>query len=296
MNFLVIGGEGFIGRFLKNKLRQKGHIVQTLDIAGNPTFKVNILDYASLQTAMNDMDGVFHLAAVTSPPQFETDLTLGFETNVNGTLNILKASLEKGVKRVVIASSSAIYGDINEPGQEDFTIDGHNNMYATTKLFDEYLAKYFHLRKDLETVSLRFFNTYGIGENTKGMYSSVISKFLEAISKGELPVIYGDGTQSRDFVYVKDLAEASYQAFFKGKSGETYNVGTGNSISFNELIAQISTVIGKEIEIKYESNPFKNYQMFTKADITKILSQIGWSPSYSTKDGIAEMANEMGLI
>lgn len=295
MNFLVIGGEGFIGRFLVSKLCQEGHSVKTLDIDGNPYFNRNILDYVSLQSAMKEMDGVFHLAAVTSPPQFETDLMLGFETNVNGTLNVLKASAEAGVKRVVLASSSAIYGDMTEPGKEDFSIKGHNNMYATTKLFDEYIAKFFHLRGELETVSLRYFNTYGIGENTKGMYSSVISKFFDSVSRKQQPVIYGDGTQSRDFVYVKDLAEATYLTYLKGRSGEAYNVGTGVSISFNEILSQISSVLGKNIEAKYAPNPFKNYQMFTKADITKITSQIDWSPSYSLKDGIAEMAGEMHL-
>lgn len=296
MNFLVIGGEGFIGRFLVSKMRLEGHSVRTVDIAGKPDFNVNILDYASLKTTMHEMDGVFHLAAVTSPPQFETDLSEGFETNVNGTLNVLRASAEMGVKRVVFASSSAIYGDMTEPGKEDFPITGHNNMYATTKLFDEYMAKYFHLRGELETVALRYFNTYGIGENSKGMYSSVITKFLDSIEMGKKPVIYGDGSQSRDFVYVKDLAEATYASYFSGRSGETYNVGTGESISFNGIISEISSVLGNSIEAEYSPNPFRNYQMFTKADITKIRNQIGWSPSYGIRDGIDEMAEEMGLL
>ena len=296
MNFLVVGGEGFIGRYLVSKLCQEGNLVRTLDTAGSPDCKVNILDYESLLDATNGMDGVFHLAAVTSPPQFETELMLGFEINVNGTLNILKASVEAGVKRVVLASSSSIYGDLNGPGKEDFHIMGHKNMYATTKLFDEYMARYFHLRGELETVSLRFFNTYGIGENSKGMYSSIITKFLESISRGDKPVIYGDGTQSRDFVYVKDLVDASHSAFFKGRSGEVYNVGTGISTTFNEILSQFSTILRKDIEAVYAPNPFKNYQMFTKADITKISNHTAWSPSYRIKEGIAEMASEMNLL
>lgn len=295
MNFLVVGGEGFIGRFLVNKLSIEGHNVKTLDIAGTPDFKINIPEYRPLHSAMKDIDGVFHLAAVTSPPQFETDLMLGFETNVNGTLNVLKASAEAGVKRVVLSSSSAVYGDMAEPGKEDLPIKGHNNMYATTKLFDEYVAKFFHLRGELETVALRYFNTYGIGENTKGMYSSVISKFLDSVSRKDKPVIYGDGTQSRDFVYVKDLAEATYETYFKGGSGEAYNVGTGVSISFNDIVSIISSVFGETIEMQYAQNPFKNYQKFTKADISKITRQVGWKPSYDLREGIVEMVREMHL-
>lgn len=296
MNLLVIGGEGFIGRYLARKLREKGHSVSTLDIAGNPDFKADILDYESLKVATDGMDGVFHLAAVTSPPQFESDLMLGFNTNVNGTLNVLRASSESRVRKVVLASSSAIYGDIDKSSDEDFPIYGHNNMYATTKLFDEYMAKFFHLRSEFETVALRYFNTYGIGENSKGMYSSVISKFLESILNEEKPVIFGDGTQSRDFIYVEDLVEATYEAFLNGKSGETYNVGTGVSVSFNEIISHISSVLGKRVEAEYTQNPFRNYQMFTKANIRKITSQTGWVPSYSITDGITAMAKHMKLI
>lgn len=296
MKFLVTGGEGFIGRNLVSKLRQNGHSAATLDIAGAPDFKVNILDFDRLSDAVKGMDGVFHLAAVTSPPQFETDLPLGFNTNVNGTLNVLKASVDAGVKRAAIASSSAIYGDILTAGNEELAIPGHKNMYATTKLFDEYIAKFFHLREELKVVSLRYFNAYGMGENTKGMYSSVPSKFLESIRKGEKPVVFGDGTQSRDFVFVKDVAAASYAAMLKGESGESYNVGTGNSISFNDIVLEISSVLGRKVEYEYAKNPFRNYQMFTKADISKITSHTGWRPDYTLRSGVMEMATQMELI
>ena len=296
MNFLVTGGEGFVGRYLKNELENEGHSVNTLDIKGTPDFRVSILNYPEVLKSLRGVDGLFHLAATTSPPQFEDDLVAGFNTNVNGTLNVLKAAAENGVKRAVIASSSAIYGDLRIPGREDMSINGHRNMYSTTKLIDEYLAKYFTLRNELEVVCLRYFNAYGIGENTKGMYSSPISEFLESVSRKERPVIFGDGTQSRDFVYVKDIASATSRAMQAGTAGEIYNVGTGVSVTFNGIMDLIKEVLGKEIMPEYVKNPFKNYQIFTQADVTKIRKALSWKAKYSLREGIREIVIHMNLI
>ena len=296
MKFLITGGEGFIGRNLKEHLVHNNHEVETLDIEGDPYYKASILDISALRAALKDADGVFHLAAITSPPQFENDLFSGFNTNVNGTLNVLRVAAENNLKRAVIASSSAVYGDLKAPGREDMPIYGHENMYATTKLFDEYLGRHYTIRGELEVVSLRFFNTYGIGENSKGLYSSVISKFLESLSIKEEPLIYGNGDQSRDFIYVKDVAEAANAAMFKGIPGESYNIGTGISYSFNSIIGLISEVLNQEIKAKYTKIPFRNYQLFTQADMEKTFSGFGWQPKYDLKKGIAEMCINMGLL
>ena len=296
MNFLITGGEGFIGRYLRNELEKEGHSVKTLDIDGTPDFHVSILNYLEVVKSLRGIDGLFHLAATTSPPQFEDDLVAGFNTNVNGTLNVLKAAAENGVKRAVIASSSAIYGDLRIPGKEDFSIDGHRNMYSTTKLVDEYIAKYFTLRRELEVVCLRYFNAYGIGENTKGMYSSPVSKFLESVSREERPVIFGDGNQSRDFVYVKDIASATSRAMQVGTAGEIYNVGTGVSVTFNDIMGLIQEVLGRKITPEYVKNPFKNYQIFTQADVAKIEKALSWKAKYSLREGIREMAIHMDLV
>lgn len=296
MKFLITGGEGFIGRNIKQSLIEDHHEVETLDIEGNPDHRVSILQFDAVMDAMGGVDGVFHMAATTSPPQFESDLISGFNTNVMGTLNVLKAASDNLVKRVVLASSSAVYGSLTVPGNENMQIYGHENMYATTKLFDEYLGRYFNIRKELEVVSLRFFNTYGIGENSKGMYSSVISKFLDSVLKKEKPVIFGNGSQSRDFIYVKDLAVGAKTAMQLGTPGQSYNIGTGESYSFNSILSQISQVLGKEITPEYQENPFKNYQIFTKADMEKTFTSLKWKPKYSLKDGIAEMCNDIGLL
>ena len=295
MKFLITGGEGFIGRNIRDSLTRDNHEVETLDIEGDPDYKASVLEVSSLRSALKGADGVFHLAATTSPPQFEADLFSGFSTNVNGTLNVLKVAAENHVKRAVIASSSAVYGELRVPGREDMPIHGHENMYATTKLFDEYLGKYFSIRNELEVISLRFFNTYGNGENSKGAYSSVISKFLESISKEEKPIIFGDGTQSRDFIYVKDVAEAAKSIMAKGKTGESYNIGTGVSISFNAIAELFSELFDQRIDFSYNVNPFKNYQMFTQADMSKTCGALNWKPKYDLRKGILEMMGELKL-
>ena len=296
MKFLITGGEGFIGRNIKQQLELKEHEVFTLDIVGKPDFVSNIMDFESLFESFKGMDGIFHMSAITSPPQFEDDLFTGFDVNVRGTLNVLKAASQNKVKRVVTASSSSVYGNLTVAGKEDMEIPAHENMYSTTKLFDEYLCKFFSVRKEIETVSLRFFNTYGLGENSKGMYSSVISKFLESIKGGESPVIYGDGSQRRDFVYVKDVAMATILAMDKGISGETYNVGTGVAITFNEIIDIIREVLGKYIVPRNVPNPFKNYQLFTLANTIKTTRELGWTAQTTIQEGVSHMAKNLGLV
>jgi len=151
-----------------------------------------------------NFDGIFHLAAVTSPPQFESDPLLGFEVNATGTLNILEFAKARNIPRVVLASSSAIYGDSKEISLESRIPERYSNLYPVTKIVDEYLARYYSVRKEVECVSLRYFNTFGPGENTKGMYSSQISKFLAYALRREPIVVYGDGSQRRDFIYIRD--------------------------------------------------------------------------------------------
>lgn len=296
MKCLITGGSGFIATNLKGQLLKDGHDVITLDLQGNSELIGDITDYEFIKQSTQDVDCIFHMAAITSPPEFELYLMKGFQTNVNGTLNILKAASVNSVPRVVLASSSAIYGSINSPGLESFTPLTHGNMYSLTKLIDEYLGRFFSIRNETSVVSLRFFNTYGIGENVKGLYSSVISKFLDSVKKNENPNIFGDGTQSRDFIYVKDLVSAISRFMKNGVGGEVYNVGSGISTSFNNIIKTISEVLGREIKPVYQKNPYRNYQYFTNANMDKTLKEIPWKAKYNLKDGIFEMAKEMELI
>jgi UDP-glucose 4-epimerase len=293
MNILVTGGSGFIGRNIVKLLKEEGNTVATLDIKD----KNSVADYHVMsdvrnlhmvQNACKGMDYVFHLAAVTSPPEFENPLGEGYSVNVLGTYNVLAASAENGVKRVILASSSSIYGSTSKPSREDNPADSFSNLYPLSKKINEMTA-YFFLSHNLETVSLRYFNTYGIGENSKGAYSSVIWKFIESVRSRKAPEIYGHGKQSRDFIYVKDTARASILAMKDGKAGEVYNVGTGQSTDFNTIFEVIKEEMNYNGEAKYVPNPLNSYQYFTQADVSKSIRDLNFSAEYNIRRGVREI-------
>ena len=287
--FLITGGEGFIGRNIKNYIVSKGDVAYTLDISGYPDYRVSVTDFDSLMDIKEDFDGVFHLAAVTSPPQFEDDPLTGFEVNANGTLNVLEFARQKNIKRAVLASSSATYGNTGRMSTEENFPKIYANIYPITKMVDEYLARYYSDQKEIECISLRYFNTYGPGENTKSQYASVVWRFIKALSKGERAVIYGDGKQKRDFIYVLDTARASFLAMLHGKSGESYNIGTGVSTTFNDIYDIIKEEMHSVLEPDHVPNPLKNYQYFTQADMTKTRRDLGFIPEYDLRSGIRSM-------
>ena len=208
--------------------------------------------------------------------------------NVQETYNVLAASVASGVKTVILASSSSIYGSDTGTMRKDNLPSTYTNLYPLSKRINEMTANLFQ-EYNLETVSLRYFNTYGFDENSKGAYSSVIWKFIESIRNGKAPVIYGDGKQSRDFVYVKDAAKASVMAMKKGKSGEIYNIGTGRTTDFNI----IKTEFGYEGDAQYIPNPLKSYQYFTKADISHTSEQLGFAPDYDIRKGARDINDSL---
>ena len=287
--FLITGGEGFIGRNIKNYIVSKGDFAYTLDISGDPDYRVSVTDLNSLIDIKEDFDGVFHLAAVTSPPQFEDNPLAGFEVNVNGTLNVLEFARQKNIKRVVLASSSATYGNAVRMSTEENFPKSYGNIYPITKMVGEYLARYYSDQKGIECISLRYFNAYGPGENTKSQYASVVWRFVKALSKGERAVIYGDGKQKRDFIYVLDTARASFLAMLHGKSGESYNIGTGVSTTFNDIYTIVKKEMRSALEPDYIPNPLKNYQYFTQAEMTKTKGDLGFTPEYDLRSGIRSM-------
>ena len=236
-----------------------------------------------------EFDGIFHLAAVTSPPQFEDDPISGFQVNANGTLNILELAKRKGIKKVVLASSSATYGSSKSVSVEDKLPDRYSNLYPITKILNEHLARYYSVRNEVECISLRYFNTFGYGENSKGMYSSPVSKFLDAAVTGKPITVYGDGTQRRDFIYIDDNVRCTWLAFLNGKSGESYNVGTGISTDYNTIAAMVKQITGSKSQIVHVPNPFKSYQMFTQADMAKSERELKFRPEYDLKKAIDEM-------
>ncbi len=302
MRVLITGGSGFIGRNVAAKLMALGHSVVTLDVSERSAgaerhIAGSILDRGLLMDAMKGIDAVVHMAAVTSPPEFEDVLGNGYEVNVMGTYNVLVAAAANGVRRAVLASSSSVYGNIGRPASEHDLPSSYENLYPVTKLVNEITARVFK-RHGVEAVCLRYFNTYGYGEWTKGNAASVIWKFAEEMASGRSPVIYGDGTQRRDFIYVEDAARATVLALERGEPGEAYNVGTGSSYSFNEVFAVLKEELGFNVEPVYVKNPLKSYQTFTQADITKAKAELGFEPAYDLRSGIrrvVELIREKGL-
>jgi UDP-glucose 4-epimerase len=288
-SFLITGGEGFIGRNIRKHIIDRGMNASTLDIAGNPDYRISVTDFTSLMNIEDHFDGIFHLAAVTSPPQFEDDPLQGFQVNANGTFNVLEFARRKGIKRVVLASSSATYGDTGRVSVEDSLPQAYSNLYPVTKVVGEHLARHYSIRREVDCISLRYFNTYGPGENSKAQYASVIWRFIRAIHGGEKPVIYGDGRQSRDFIYVEDTARASYLAMLHGSPGESYNIGTGVSTTFNEIFNTVREEMHSQVEADHVPNPLKNYQHFTQADTTKTERDIGFKPKFDLRSGIRKM-------
>ena len=297
MNILVTGGSGFIGRNIVKVLKEQGNTVGTLDVKeknSNADYHImsDVRNLNMVLKALNGIDYVFHMAAVTSPPEFENLTGEGYEVNVTGTYNVLAASQAQGVKRVLIASSSSIYGSITKPVSEEKLPKRYENFYPLTKRINEMTSEMFR-DYGLEVIALRYFNTYGTGENSKGAYSSVIWKFIEDIRNGKRPVIYGDGKQSRDFIYVKDTAIATVLAMKNGKPWEAYNVGTGLSANFNTIFNVIKTEMKFEGEAEYVSNPLKSYQNFTQADMTKTKADLNFSPSYDIRKGVKEILESL---
>ncbi len=191
------------------------------------------MDYEKLENSMNDIDYVFNPSAVTSSPEFQDIDGIGYEINIVGTYNILKAAYKNNVKKIILASSSAVYGDISTQTSESIITDSYPNLYAVTKYTNELTARSFSLLRKLDSVYLRYFNTYGPGENRKGAYSIIFHKFINDLRANNTPVIYGNGNQKRDFIYIEDNARASVHAMEKGRSGEAYNIGTGISMVVN---------------------------------------------------------------
>jgi UDP-glucose 4-epimerase len=241
--------------------------------------------------ALKDVDYVFHEGAVSSSPMFEPDPRSGVDVNVMGGLNLLQASAEAGVDRLVYASTSSLYGDQPVPWREDMAIPFAPNAYAASKLAFEYLAKIYSKREQVETVGLRYFSIYGPGEESKGQYANMLSQFLWAIRKGEQPIVYGDGSQTRDFTYVDDVVRANLCALETKSVGEVFNVGTGRETAIIGLVQMLEDATGRSVEPRYVPNPIRNYVYRTMADTSRAERMLGFGAEVSLKEGISRLVN-----
>jgi len=297
MNFAVTGGTGFIGSHLVKYLVSEGHSVSVIDnlfrgkisnidgIQDKVHFvKLDILNYEDLRNNLQNVDGIFHQAALTSVPESYQKEDEYKKVNIIGTENIFKIAKEFKIK-VIYASSSSIYGDINKiPITEDFEREPIN-PYGLTKLEDEYLAEKYS-KSGTQIIGLRYFNVYGLGQTLD--YAGVITKFLENISSGKSPIIFGDGSQIRDFIFVKDVARANLAAMTSSIDHGFFNVGTGIAISIKDLAYLMIKISGKDLEPVFDKLPegdVKNSQ----ADITLAKKILGWEYTTKLEEGLSTL-------
>ncbi len=297
---VVTGGAGFIGSHLSLELANRGYRVIIVDNLssgrqqnvdrlleeGNATFlRGDICDFPFIEHAFEGADYVFHHAAIASVPDSVQHPLTSHEVNATGTLKVLLAAKKAGVKKVVNASSSAIYGNAPVLPIGEGTRPDPKSPYAVTKLMGEQYCSIFQEIYGLPTASLRYFNVYGPGQQVNSSYAAVIPNFIEASIEGRVPVIFGNGLQTRDFVFVKDVVSANVAAM-EGDITGVLNVGMGTAVTVLELARAISALTGSGADPKHEKT--------RDGDIVHSVSDIqrakaaGWQPRWDLRSGLAE--------
>lgn len=297
---LVTGGAGFIGSHIVDTLVSDGCQVTVLDnlstgsdlnlatVMDRITFyKGDIRDRQMLEKAARDCDVIFHLAAVVSVPQTIEDPVESASINEMGTLYVLETARKKGIPRVIFSSSCAVYGDAPRlPKKESMPLNP-SSPYAVQKRTAEHYMRLGYELYGLETISLRYFNVYGPRQDPSSPYSGVISIFMNQAVGNQSPVIYGDGNQSRDFIYVTDVVTANLLAARSASaSGEIINIGTGSSVQINQLWDMICTLVGSTIKPRYQpARPGDIYASVASVACAEKL--LGFKVDYPFQKGLA---------
>ena len=298
-HYLVTGGAGFIGSHLSEEISRRGHRVRVADslvtgkrsnLAHVPGVELIEGDLADFEFAKRVADGceyVLHQAALPSVPRSVTDPITANRANVDGTLNILVAARDAGVKRLVFASSSSAYGDTPTlPKHEGMPVDPMS-PYALQKVVGEQYLRMFTRLYGLETVSIRYFNVFGPRQDPTSPYSGVISVFATALIENRPPKIYGDGEQTRDFTYVANVVDGVLRACEAPKAnGEIINVATGGRISLNQLFYAMRDVVGGTLEPIYGESRQGDVRD-SQADIQKAKALLGYEPTVPFEEGLA---------
>jgi nucleoside-diphosphate-sugar epimerase len=304
--YLVTGGVGFIGSHIVERLLGDGKRVRVLDnvpeerVVAGPVFLKDaevfhgdVRDPEVVERAMHGIETVFHQAAEASVPRSVADPVGTYEANVTGTLNVLLAARDAGVKRVVFASSSAVYGDSPEMPKVETMLPAPLSPYASSKLAGEDLCKVFTKAYGLEAVALRYFHVYGPRQNPNAAYAAVIPRFLATLSSGEQPVIFGDGEQSRDFVFVDNVVDANLlAATTPGLGGRVYNVASGSAITLNAMLRAMAATLGIAASPQYEPDRAGDVR-HSLADISAARTDLGFTPTVSFADGLRRTAESI---
>lgn len=290
MNFIVTGGAGFIGNHLVKLLVDKGHRVGVIDnlCSGNlknllpiinkiEFYKTDILDYEKLKEIVRGVDGVFHQAGLTDVQESFAKKELYYKVNVLGTENILNLAKEFGFK-VVFASSASVYGNASKIPISEDAQKNPLNPYGQTKLECEKLCEKY-AKLGVRITVLRYFNVFGQGQNKA--YAGVILKFLENLANKKPPVIHGNGSQTRDFVFVEDVAKANLVGMLSDNVG-TFNVGSGTAVSIKDLAVMMIRMSGLDIKPTYD-DALEGDVMQSQADIT-LIKKLNWKPQTSLEE------------
>jgi UDP-glucose 4-epimerase len=301
MRCLVTGGAGFIGSNLARALLEKGYSVRILDnfstgrrenLAGIlddiDLVEGDLRDVSTVERAVGSVEVVFHQGALPSVPRSIADPVTSNEVNVTGTLNLLKAALDAGVRRVVFASSSSVYGNAPEPVKHEELPTRPLSPYAVGKLAAEKYCQVFHGVYGLETVCLRYFNVFGPGQDPGSAYAAVIPLFTTAVLQGRPPVINGDGGQSRDFTFVSNVVSGNMLAAdAEGAEGQVMNLACGGSISVLRLASEIIGLLGRTDIVPVHGPERPGDVRNSLADISKARRILGYEPLATFEEGLA---------
>jgi UDP-glucose 4-epimerase len=313
--------DNYIERNPRDNSRDAGNINEVIAVddlsLGSPSnlspkvsfVEGSVMDEDLIETLTKGCDYIFHQAALSSSPMFIDDPRKGLGVNVMGFMNVMESAKRNKVKKVIYASSSSLYNGLPGPYKETAVISP-KTFYESSFLCREITAKTYYLEHGVNSVGLRYFSVYGPSEKHKGKFANNISQFIWDIQKGKNPVVYGDGSQSRDFTFVDDVVQANILAMIKEEQqqkirpydyGENesnnheapyniYNIGTGTETSFNQVIQIINKLLGTKIRPIYVNNPIHNYVQHTRADISKAKSELGYEPKWTDMEaGIREL-------
>jgi len=289
-NILVTGGLGFIGSHLSEKLIASGYTVKILDCKKDPIFKPNcavlsgdITNEALVHKALASVDTVFHLAAQVSVVHSVEDPLKTVRNNVDGTVALLKESAKNKLDNFVFVSSSSVYGEPQRLPVDEKHPFNPKSPYAASKLSGEFFAGSFHDLYGLPVSCMRFFNVFG--PRQQGEYAGVIQLFINKVREGNPPTIFGDGLQTRDFVYVKDVVDATIKAGEKKLPFEAFNIGSGTQKTVREIAETILAHYKSTLKPVY-APPRLGDPRHTLANIEKAKKLLGWKPEYSFEEGL----------
>lgn len=291
---LVTGGAGFIGANLANHLARRNEVIAVDDCSfGTEEHLSDEVEFVEASVLDQDLptavDVVFHLAALSSYRMHESDPVQGAQVNVDGFVNTVEQARQDGCETVVYASTSSVYGSRTDPSPETLPVEA-NTGYEASKLARERYAEYFTNHYGMDVTGMRLFSVYqgyNGAEAHKGAYANVITQFADDIANGRPPILYGDGTQTRDFTHVTDVVRGLELAGDNELSG-VYNLGTGEAYSFNAVVALLNEALETDISPEYVENPIPEqvYVHDTCADPSAFQAATGWTPSVDFDDGI----------